>query len=263
MTVRRTRALPIFAALAAALLLAACEPASDPGPTPEPTATRPNILWLVAEDLSPIIPPFGDTTVETPNLSRLGAEGIRFTNAFSVSGVCAPSRFTLATGVYTTSAGAHHMRTQYNAAHLEAVGLTPYEVVPPPRVRMMSEVMRTHGYYATNNEKTDHQFAPTVTAWDASGPTATWRDRPPGAPFFAVLNFGITHEGQVWADRVPCRNMRYHELFRPSVDVRAVCDGETGPFPDHVAGDLAAPRPPYLRATTSSRRRTAWTPSTT
>ena len=87
-----------------------------PAPHRSPPATRPNILWLVAEDLSPIIPPFGDTTVETPNLSRLAAEGIRYTNAFSVSGVCAPSRFTLATGVYTTSAGAHHMRTQYNAA---------------------------------------------------------------------------------------------------------------------------------------------------
>lgn len=246
MTVRRAHAVPILAALGAALFLAACEPGSDPGPAPEPTATRPNILWLVAEDLSPIIPPFGDTTVETPNLSRLAAEGIRYTNAFSVSGVCAPSRFTLATGVYTTSAGAHHMRTQYNQHLLEAVGLTAYEVVTPPEVRMMSEVLRTHGYYATNNDKTDHQFVPTVTAWDTSGPDATWRGRPTGAPFFAVLNFGITHEGQVWADRVPCRNMRYHELFRPSVEVRAHCDGETGPFPDHVPGDLAAPRPPYL-----------------
>ena len=119
---------------------------------------------------------------------------------------------------------------------------------------MMSEVLRAHGYYATNNDKTDHQFAPTVTAWDASGPDATWRGRPAGAPFFAVLNFGITHEGQVWAERVPCRNLRYHRLFRSSVDGGAPCDGETGPFPDHVAGDLAAPRPPYLPDTAPVHR---------
>ena len=236
----------IGVALGAALFLVACQPGPDPADVPAPSATPPNILWLVAEDLSPIIPPYGDHTVETPNLSRLAAEGIRYDNAFSVSGVCAPSRFTLATGVYTTSAGAHHMRTQYNQHHLEAVGLTVYEVVTPPDVRMMSEVLRAHGYHATNNDKTDHQFAPTVTAWDASGPTATWRGRPAGVPFFAVLNFGITHEGQVWAERVPCRNLRYHALFRASTDPDVHCEGETGPFPDHVPGDLVAPRPPYL-----------------
>ncbi len=230
---------------AATVTLAACGNPPEPATVAEST-TRPNILWLVAEDLSPIIPPYGDHTVETPNLSRLAAEGIRYDNAFSVSGVCAPSRFALATGLYTTSAGAHHMRTQYNQHHLEAVGLTVYEVVTPPDVRMMSEVLRAHGYYATNNDKTDHQFAPTVTAWDASGPTATWRGRPAGAPFFAVLNFGITHEGQVWAERVPCRNLRYHALFEASADARVHCEGETGPFPDHAPDNLVAPRPPYL-----------------
>ena len=55
---------------------------------------RPNILWIVAEDLSPIIPPFGDFTVETPNLTRLAAEGVRYSNVFSTSGVCAPRRAT-------------------------------------------------------------------------------------------------------------------------------------------------------------------------
>lgn len=240
-----------LAALSAAFLLGAGPAhASADGAS----AARPNILWLVAEDLSPIIPPYGDHTVETPNLSRLAAEGIRYDNAFSVSGVCAPSRFTLATGVYTTSAGAHHMRTQYNAAHLEAVGLTPYEVVPPPRVRMMSEILRAHGYYATNNEKTDHQFAPTVTAWDASGPTATSRDRPPGAPFFAVVNFVITHEGQVWAERVACRTVRHYRVFGQDGEDPFDCTGTDAPFPDHVPDDLAVPVPPYLPDTEPVRR---------
>ena len=37
---------------------------------------RPNILWLVAEDMGAYIPPFGDTTVATPNLSKLASEGV-------------------------------------------------------------------------------------------------------------------------------------------------------------------------------------------
>ena len=237
----------LLVALGGALLPGACESDPEPGAASAPPATPPHILWLVAEDLSPVIPPYGDTTVETPHLSRLADEGIRYTNAFSVSGVCAPSRFTLATGVYTTSAGAHHMRTQYSQQHMDTLGLTLYEVVPPAEVRMMSEVLRAHGYYASNNDKTDHQFVPTVTAWDESSPTATWRGRPAGAPFFAVLNFGITHEGQVWADRVSCRNMRYHQLFGASAgESPSECSGDDAAFPNHVPDELVAPRPPYL-----------------
>jgi len=70
-----------------------------------------NIVWLVAEDLSPILPPYGDFTVPTPNISRLAAEGITYDRAFSPSGVCAPSRAALATGCYPTRIGANHMRT--------------------------------------------------------------------------------------------------------------------------------------------------------
>ena len=56
---------------------------------------RPNIVWLVAEDLGLYIPPFGDSTIVTPNLSRLADEGVRYTNVYSVSGVCSPSRASL------------------------------------------------------------------------------------------------------------------------------------------------------------------------
>ena len=58
---------------------------------------RPNVIWLVAEDLGPYIPSFGDSTIETPNLSRMAAEGVSYSNGYSVSGVCAPSRAAIAT----------------------------------------------------------------------------------------------------------------------------------------------------------------------
>ena len=98
------------------LLLVALALGCDSKPTAEEPASldlgfRPNILWLVAEDLSPIIPPFGDSTVTTPTLSRLAAEGVRYTHVFSPSGVCAPSRAAIATGMYQNHIGAMHMRT--------------------------------------------------------------------------------------------------------------------------------------------------------
>ena len=158
---------------------------------------QPNILWIVAEDLSPIIPPFGDSTITTPNLSRLADEGIRYTHFFSPSGVCAPSRAAIATGMYHNSIGAHHMRTRGPKNHLPE-GVVPYEAMPPAGVKMHGEHMRMAGYYATNNAKEDYQFTKPVTAWDESSRKAHWKNRKPGQPFFAIFNLGITHESQVW-----------------------------------------------------------------
>ena len=71
---------------------------------------RPNILWITNEDMSPHLGSYGDPQARTPNLDRLAAQGARFTRAFSISGVCAPSRSAIITGMYPSSIGTHHMR---------------------------------------------------------------------------------------------------------------------------------------------------------
>ncbi|MGI9174832.1 MAG: sulfatase-like hydrolase/transferase, partial [Rhodothermales bacterium] len=58
---------------------------------------RPNILWITVEDMSPRLPVYGDSTVETPHISRLAEEGIVYENAFVVAPVCAPSRASILT----------------------------------------------------------------------------------------------------------------------------------------------------------------------
>lgn len=152
---------------------------------------RPNILWLVTEDMGAYIPPFGDTTVATPNLSKLANEGVIYRNLYSTSGVCAPSRAAIATGMYPSSIGANHMRTN---SYTKERGLPAYEAVPPSDVKMISEWLRQAGYYCTNNYKTDYQFKAPVTAWDESSPYALWRNRNDNQPFFSVINFTETHE---------------------------------------------------------------------
>ena len=59
------------------------------GPTDR--AIAPNILWIVAEDLSPDLGCYGNRLVRTPNIDALAAEGVRFTRAFSTAQVCSPS----------------------------------------------------------------------------------------------------------------------------------------------------------------------------
>jgi len=161
----------------------------DDNTTPIPKTT--NILWLVTEDMGQYLPSFGDNTVLTPNLNRLAAEGIKYPNVFSPSGVCAPSRAAISTGMYPSSIGANHMRT---TSYTEVTGLPKYEAIPPPEVKMFSELLRKQGYYCTNNAKNDYQFKAPVTSWDQNGKKAHWKNRAQGQPFFSIFNFNVTHE---------------------------------------------------------------------
>lgn len=161
----------------------------------EERSKQPNFLVITCEDISPMLGCNGDTISHSPVLDKLAEEGVLFTNVFSVSGVCAPSRAALITGMYPSSIGAGNMRT--NRKNLPD-GIPPYEAVPPPEVKCFSEYLRAAGYYCTNNVKTDYQFKNPVTAWDDCSTSATWRNRQAGMPFFSIFNLMTTHESQVW-----------------------------------------------------------------
>jgi N-sulfoglucosamine sulfohydrolase len=156
---------------------------------------KPNILWIVCEDISPFLGVYGDSVVMTPNLDKLAGEGIRYTHAYTTAGVCAPSRSSIITGMYPTSIGTQHMRTlsvgKYSAVQA-------YSAVIPEYVKCFPEYLRMNGYFCTNNEKQDYQFEAPVTVWDENSPVATWRNRPADKPFFSVFNLFITHESQLF-----------------------------------------------------------------
>ena len=173
---------------AAAITALAARPAPAEPPATPAAPGRPNILWITCEDISPDLGCYGDAYAVSPNLDRLAGEGVRFTGAFSISGVCAPSRSALITGMYPTTIGSHHMRT----------GNQKYQCVPPPEVKCFPEYLRAAGYYCTNDVKTDYQFRSPITAWDDCSRGARWRTREKHQPFFAVVNFTTTHESQLW-----------------------------------------------------------------
>ena len=211
---------------------------------------RPNILWLVTEDMSAYIPPFGDSTVATPNLSKLASEGVIYPNLYSTSGVCAPSRAAIATGMYPSSIGANHMRVN---SYTKERGLPAYEAVPPPDTKMISEWMRSAGYYCTNNYKTDYQFKAPVTAWDENNPYAHWRNRADKQPFFSIFNFTVTHESGLFEPygfrEIETRH--YHagdknykwKNFGASHANNKMTESET---PVHISKDTKFKVPPYL-----------------
>ena len=202
-----------------------------------------NILWLVAEDLGPYIPPFGDSTIKTPHLSRLAAEGVRYNNVFSVSGVCSPSRAALATGMYPSSIGAHHMRTLYQQPAAKNMGIINYEVVLPAGVKMVSEILRENGYYTTNNAKEDYQFFPSKMAWDESSNYAHWRNRPIGKPFYSMFSFMVTHESSLWN---PVEKIHDLEVFPPAREMKSWWKQFENKFLPLVDENLSVVIPPYL-----------------
>lgn len=66
-----------------------------------PAPQKPNIIVIYADDVGyGDIGCYGATRVKTPNLDRLAAQGLRFTNAHSVAATCTPSRYSLLTGEY-------------------------------------------------------------------------------------------------------------------------------------------------------------------
>ena len=176
---------------------------------------RPNILWIVTEDISPTLSVYGDSIAKTPHLDDLAKESMVYDNAYAVVGVCAPTRSSIITGMYPTSIGTMHMRTGQDVMSWgkriykdkDSLGrndingnpIRQYSAVIPYYVKCYTEYLRTVGYYCTNNQKTDYQFAAPVTAWDENNNKAHWRNRPDGMmPFFSVFNIGVTHESMLW-----------------------------------------------------------------
>lgn len=164
---------------------AAGKKTSGPGPRDEQLArSRPNILWISCEDISPNLGCYGDAYASTPNLDRLASQGVRFTQAFTPAGVCAVVRTGIITGMYPISFGGQHMRTVIDF---------------PKNVEPFPVYLREAGYFCTNKSKTDYQSNVDMNAtWDKHGAShSDWRDRAEGQPFFSVINLTVSHESQI------------------------------------------------------------------
>jgi N-sulfoglucosamine sulfohydrolase len=178
----------------AAAVLSGCTTGADPKKSARrgflreatPRKDLPNILWLISEDTCPDLACYGHSQVKTPNLDKLAGEGARFTNAFVTAPVCSPSRSAFMTGMYQTSIGAHHHRSHRNDSH-----------ILPMRVMLLTEYFRRAGYFRCNCAglnykqpgKTDWNFMTMAHPFDGTD----WSQRRTGQPFFAQVNFSLTH----------------------------------------------------------------------
>ena len=153
-------------------------------------AGRPNILWLIAEDLGPDLGCYGARQVWTPNLDQIAAEGVRYTRAYTTAPVCSASRSGFITGMYQTTIGAQNHRSHRDDG---------YKV--PEGVKPITDWMRAAGYFTANlvnlpaacgfrgSGKTDWNFTYEGKPFDS----ANWSDLKTHQPFYAQLNFQEAH----------------------------------------------------------------------
>ena len=221
-----------------ALLAVAAATANEP--------PRPNVLWLIAEDMSPDLACYGGQA-ETPNLDALAARGMRFTRAFTTAPVCSASRSAFMTGMYQTAIGAHNHRSHRDDG---------YEL--PPGVRVLPDRLREIGYHTANvrsifskgsdlgwvsgTGKTDWNFTYTGAGPGGSGAAGQpfdsdrWASLVGSRPFYAQVNFSETHRGGAW-------NAAHRRIDEP-IDPAAV---ELPPYePDHPV--VREDRAQYLNA---------------
>ncbi len=101
----------------------------------------PNFIVVFCDNLGyGDVEPFGSTLHRTPALTRMAAEGRKFTHFYATSGVCTPSRSSLMTGCYAQRVGMHvNERDGHVLRPASPYGLHPDEVT-------IAEVLKTRGY---------------------------------------------------------------------------------------------------------------------
>jgi arylsulfatase A-like enzyme len=99
--------LPSFRAFFTALVTTGLATAVGPlRAQPQPAAARPNIVFILVDDLGwSDLGVYGSSFYETPNIDRLAAGGLRFTQAYAACNVCSPSRASILTGRYPARVG--------------------------------------------------------------------------------------------------------------------------------------------------------------
>ncbi len=142
-------------------------------------AVRPNIVWIVVDDMSCHFAYQGEGLVKTPHVDRLAREGVVFSNAYVTAPVCSTFRSAVITGMYQTTIGAHHHRS----------GRGETKIRLPEGLRTIPELFREAGYYTSNSDaagrrpgKEDYNF---VYKRADLYQGVDWSKRGKGQPFFA------------------------------------------------------------------------------
>ncbi len=175
----------------------------------ESKASRPNIIWLMAEDISTDLECYGMPDVKTPHLNKMAQEGVRFDNAFVTNSICSPSRSAMMVGTHQVKTNTHHHRSNRNI---------PLDSQFKPFTALLRDAGYTTilGNHAVMNKgrKIDVNFKnEPIGEWDGKSKFGLFDKydtfEKADEPFFAQIQLLVTHRGDWW-DEV--RNQSEHPV---------------------------------------------------
>ena len=161
---------------------------------------KPNIIWLMAEDMGQDLSCYGAAGVSTPYLDQLAEEGILYERAYATSPICSPSRSAMMVGADQGIFDAQHHRSGRE---------TPLAQQFRPITQLLRESGYTcllgHSFARGKGRKTDCNFKHTKTGpWDGETNFGLFDEARDftitDQPFFAQITLNTTHRGDWWSN---------------------------------------------------------------
>ncbi len=113
---------------------------------------RPNVLFVIFDDLRPELGCYGNTEIKTPHLDALAGQGMCFTQSYCQAAVCAPSRASAMTGLRPDSTRVWHLGDKFR------------ETIPD--VVTIPQHFHKYGYYTVSMGKIFHNYMPDPVSFD-------------------------------------------------------------------------------------------------
>lgn len=155
-----------FSALRACVVLACLSvlsPTRSAAADTAPSASPMNVLFVIADDLRAELGSYGSELAQTPNLDRLGAQGVRFERAYCQYPLCCPSRTSMLTGRHPTTTNLYGNREWFGADH--------------PDWRSLPRFFRERGYTTLRSGKIFHEGIDDTEAWAEGGEPRRWGEK--------------------------------------------------------------------------------------
>ena len=158
--------------------------------------TPPNILLIVADNQpASILGTYGNPDVKTPNIDRLANDGLRFTHAFAVHGMCSPTRATLLTGLLPSQ---HGVQDWLDDEEMED---WPSDWNAIREYRTLPYTLKNRGYQTS-----------LIGKWHLGQP------RPPDEWFDYWVTFNLGHTIDFWNNEINDNSRKYKLEGKHSVD---------------------------------------------
>ncbi len=166
----------------------------------EEPPVKPNIIWLMAEDISLDLECYDMAAVKTPHLNKLAMQGTKFENCFVTNSICSPSRSAMMVGTHQFKINAHHHRSNRDEPLQRDYKPFTYWL----RENGYTTILGHHGVMG-RGRKIDVNFkSEALGPWDGESRFGLFDKHDhfekEDEPFFAQIQLVVTHRGDWWDD---------------------------------------------------------------